>query len=137
MNEISARESFDLVTSSGMKLSREMKFKTTKLQDELVAKKQKLQHESDNEMEVENSLDTSKDTDKSTNEIKKEFSDKVVCDSTLKIEISSSDDSDGILPQKCSRDSSVNFVKSDTLIEGPSRIMLKHMLGKNTTVICV
>ena len=31
MNEISARESFDLVTSSGMKLSREMKFKTTKL----------------------------------------------------------------------------------------------------------
>ena len=50
MSEINARESFEVLTNSGMNLSRKMKLKATKLQDQLVAKKPKVENVSDAEM---------------------------------------------------------------------------------------
>ena len=55
MNEINARESF-AVTGTGTKISREMKFKATKLKDKLLAKDEKVKNEVHEEMETDKDM---------------------------------------------------------------------------------
>ena len=98
MSEINAQESFDLVTKAGMSLNREMKFKMTKLQDELVEKLPKMECDDDNAMEVGN---ISQDRSKSVSEIKEELlSSDEGGHMDFKMETCSSDDSDVILPAR-------------------------------------
>ena len=112
MSEINARESFDFATNSSMQLSRKMKIQTTKLQDELAEKKQKLDTDYENKMEVDDFLDTSQERSQSTSEVKEELlhSDDG-CEDDFKMNLSSSDDSDAILPAKVFKRYKCEFCK--------------------------
>ena len=112
MNEINARESFALATNCGMKLSREMQFQTTKLQDDLAVKRQKLNKEPEKKMEVDNAPDTSEVKNEPTNEMKDKLlpSDRG-CDSDMKMNLSSSDHLNTILPAKLFKRFKCEFCK--------------------------